>query len=292
VIVTVAGTEGPQHRSFLMSVTSILPVQSTTSLPVPSRPGADLDVYIATRLQLMAEMPAGSPMRSRLRDEVICACLPVVRKLAARFHGRGESVDDLVQVATIGLIKSVDRFDVSRETQFLAYATPTVVGEIKRHFRDKGWSVKVSRPMQELSLEINRVLPDLTQQLGRTPLIADIAEHLGVGSEDVIRGLDCGQAYSARSLSAPVGGVDSGMSLSDLMGGEDPAVESVADRATLQALLAGVPERERQILALRFFGNLTQNEIAERIGVSQMHVSRLLTRTLKELRERLLADPE
>jgi RNA polymerase sigma-B factor len=284
---------------FLMNSTATLPVPVSTSgntvqsaqtaLPVPAKPGPDLDVYIATRLQLMAAMSDDSPMRSRLRDEVICACLPVVRRIATRFHGRGETVDDLVQVATIGLIKSVDRFDVSRETQFLSYATPTILGEIKRHFRDKGWSVKVSRPMQELSLEINRALPDLTQRLGRTPLIADIAEHLGVPVAEVIGGLDCGQAYSARSLSSPVGGPDSGMSLGDLMGGEDPEMESVADRTTLRALLADVPERERQILTLRFFGNLTQSEIAERIGVSQMHVSRLLTRTLKDLRERLVA---
>jgi len=267
-------------------------MSQTTTPPVPSKAGADLDVSIATTLQMMAALPADSPIRSRLRDDVICACLPVVRRLAARFQGRGESLEDLVQIATIGLIKSVDRFDIGRGTQFLAYATPTMIGEIKRHFRDKGWSVKVSRPMQDLSLEINRIMPDLTQRLGRTPMIADIAEHLGVRCEDVIRGLDCGQAYSARSLSTPVGGVDGDMSLADTLGGEDPAMESVADRTTLRVLLTDVPERERQILALRFFDNLTQNEIADRIGVSQMHVSRLLTRTLTDLRERLLAEPE
>jgi RNA polymerase sigma-B factor len=250
----------------------------------------DLDGFVGERLRLMSGLPIGDPVRGRLRDEVICACLPVVRRLAARFFGRGESPEDLVQVATIGLIKSVDRFDASRETQFLSYATPTVLGEIKRHFRDKGWSVRVSRPMQELYLAISRVLPELAQELGRAPRVTDLAARLGVSPEDVVRGLDCGQAYSARSLSAPVGGEDGGAVLADLLGGVDERVESVADRQTLRQLLAQVPARERQILALRFFANLTQSEIAERVGVSQMHVSRLLTRTLADLRERLLAE--
>ena len=193
-------------------------------------------------------------------------------------------------MATIGLIKSVDRFDTTRETQFLSYATPTILGELKRHFRDKGWSVRVSRPMQELYLSISRVMPEMAQELGRSPRICDLAERLGVSDDDIIRGLDCGQAYSARSLSAPVGGEDGGAVLADLLGDVDERMESVADRQTLRQLLADVPERERNILALRFFANLTQSEIAERVGVSQMHVSRLLTRTLSDLRERLLAE--
>ncbi|HEY2794462.1 MAG TPA: SigB/SigF/SigG family RNA polymerase sigma factor [Micromonosporaceae bacterium] len=251
---------------------------------------SDLDTYLGGRLQRMAELPQGDPTRNTLRDEVICACLPVVRRLAARFFGRGETPEDLVQVATIGLIKSVDRYDPTRETQFLSYATPTILGEIKRHFRDKGWSVRVSRPMQELYLSISRILPDMAQELGRSPRVSDLAERLGVSEEDIVRGIDCGQAYSARSLSAPVGGDDGGAVLSDLLGDVDERMESVADRQTLRQLLTEVPERERNILALRFFANLTQSEIAERVGVSQMHVSRLLTRTLSDLRERLLAE--
>jgi len=263
-----------------------------TSQPAEATPkiGGELDAYIAGRLQTMSTLSEDDPQRVALRDEVICACLPVVRRLAARFFGRGESSEDLVQVATIGLIKSVDRFDPERETQFLSYATPTIIGEIKRHFRDKGWSVRVSRPMQELYLAISRVLPEMAQELGRSPRVSDLAERLGVSEEEVIRGLDCGQAYTARSLSAPVGGEEGGAVLADLLGGDDEQMESVADRTTLRHLLAEVPERERNILALRFFANMTQSEIAERVGVSQMHVSRLLTRTLKELRERLLAE--
>ncbi len=267
------------------SITLLAPSNSAVS-DVPTRPGTDLDAYLATRLQTMASLPAGDPTRHRLRAEVICACLPVVRRLAARFYGRGETSDDLIQIATIGLIKSVDRFDPDRETQFLSYATPTILGEIKRHFRDKGWSIKVSRPMQELYLDITRLLPDLTQQLGRTPRIADIAEHLDVSPAEVMNGLECGQAYRPRSLSTPIG---EGIALAEIIGGADPRMESVADRATLRDLLAEVPERERQILGMRFFENLTQCEIAERIGVSQMHVSRLLTRTLTDLRQRALA---
>jgi len=251
---------------------------------------SDLDTFLGDRLQRMSALPQGDPTRNALRDEVICACLPVVRRLAARFFGRGETPEDLVQVATIGLIKSVDRYDATRETQFLSYATPTILGEIKRHFRDKGWSVRVSRPMQELYLSISRILPEMAQELGRSPRVSDLAERLNVSEEDIFRGIDCGQAYSARSLSAPVGGDDGGAVLSDLLGDVDERMESVADRQTLRQLLADVPERERNILALRFFANLTQSEIAERVGVSQMHVSRLLTRTLSDLRERLLAE--
>jgi RNA polymerase sigma-B factor len=266
---------------------------STTTAPLSdgaAKTSTDLDSYLGARLQTMSSLPLGDPNRNKLRDEVICACLPVVRRLAARFFGRGENPEDLIQVATIGLIKSVDRYDATRETQFLSYATPTILGEIKRHFRDKGWSVRVSRPMQELYLSISRVLPEMAQELGRSPRVSDLAERLGVSEEDIIRGLDCGQAYSARSLSAPVGGDEGGAVLADLLGGVDERMESVADRQTLRQLLTEVPERERNILALRFFANLTQSEIAERVGVSQMHVSRLLTRTLSDLRERLLAE--
>ncbi len=250
----------------------------------------DLDSYLTDRLRAMAALSPGHSDHTRLRDDVICACLPVVRRLAARFYGRGEAPDDLTQVATIGLIKAVDRYDTTRETPFLSYAAPTIIGEIKRHFRDKGWSVRVSRPIQELYLDINRVLPELAQDLGRSPRIADIAVHLGVPETDVIRGLEAGHAYTSRSLSAPIGGDEASASLADLLGDTDPDLESAADRTTLHELLRALPDRERQILGLRFFGNLTQNEIAERIGVSQMHVSRLITRALKDLRERLVAD--
>jgi len=273
------------------TVRSPLPAAAQAApTPGTGTTGAELDADLAAKIREMAALPADDPRRAALRDEVICGCLPVVRRLAARFFGRGENPDDLIQVATIGLIKAVDRFDPERETQFLSYATPTVVGELKRHFRDKGWSVRVSRPLQELYLTITRVIPDIAQQLGRSPSVTDIAEHLGLTPADVVAGLECAGAYTARSLSTPIGDDATGTTLADLLGQDDDRMESVADRYTLRQMLADVPERERHILALRFFDNLTQSEIAERIGVSQMHVSRLLTRTLGNLRERLLTE--
>src|SRR5215467_176606 len=263
------------------------PLPTVAPAALPGAAGADLDAHLAGMLAEMADLPADSPRRAALRDEVICGCLPVVRRLAARFFGRGENPDDLIQVATIGLIKAVDRFDPQRETQFLSYATPTIIGELKRHFRDKGWSVRVSRPLQELYLTITRIIPDLAQHLGHSPTVADIATHLGIPETDVVAGLECAGAYTARSLSTPIGDDTTGTTLADLLGETDDRMESVADRHTLRQMLSDVPERERHILALRFFDNLTQSEIAERIGVSQMHISRLLTRTLGNLRERL-----
>jgi RNA polymerase sigma-B factor len=275
----------PRHVELFMQS----PQTTTKSTSSAYAPGSDLDTYLATTLWTIGTLPDDDPARHRLRDEVICACLPVVRRLASRFHGRGETPDDLTQVATVGLIKAVDRFDVTRETQFLSYATPTIIGEIKRHFRDRGWSIRVSRSTQELYLDINRVLPDLAQTLGRSPGVADIARHLGVDEERVIEGLEAGHAYRTRSLSAPVGTDESAGTLADLLGAEDPEIEAVADRTTLRCLLRDVPERERGILAMRFFSNMTQAEIAARIGVSQMHVSRLLARALHDLRVRMLA---
>jgi RNA polymerase sigma-B factor len=249
----------------------------------------DVEEFVAAQLSTMSTMDLRDPERDQVRSDVICACLPMVRRAAARFAGRGESLDDLIQVGTVGLIKAVDRFDAGRETPFVNYAMPTILGEIKRHFRDKSWSVRVSRARQELYLEISRLIPMMAQELGRSPSVADIAERLGIPQSEVLAGIDCGQAHTARSLSTPVGD-DDGAVLSDVLGAPDDRLESVADRQALHEALADVPERERQILLLRFFANMTQSEIAERVGVSQMHVSRLLTRTLADLRARLLVE--
>jgi len=249
----------------------------------------DVDAFVSAQLVSMSTLDIDDPDRDRMRSDVICACLPMARRAAARFAGRGESIDDLVQVATVGVIKAVDRFDASRETPFVNYAMPTIVGEIKRHFRDKSWSVRVSRARQELYLEISRLIPTMAQELGRSPSVTDIADRLEISESEVLAGIDCGQAHTARSLSSPVGDED-GAVLSDVLGARDERLESVADRQALHEALADVPERERQILMLRFFANMTQSEIADRVGVSQMHVSRLLTRTLAELRARLLVE--
>lgn len=252
----------------------------------------DLDTLVHEDFRHRARLPEGDPERDRIRNAIICAGLPLARRTAQRFRSRGEPLDDLVQVATVGLIKSVDRFDVFRGVPFSHYAGPTIQGELKRHFRDKGWSVRVTRRMQELHLEITHAVPQLSQDLGGSPTVAQLAAHLGADEEDVIAGLECGAAYRTRSLSSPVHTDDFGSTeLGEVIGAEDAALESVADREALHQVLGELPEREQRIVSLRFFGNLTQSQIAARVGISQMHVSRLLTQSLALLRERLLAEP-
>ncbi|MGH3734579.1 MAG: RNA polymerase sigma factor SigF [Micromonosporaceae bacterium] len=241
-------------------------------------------------LTRLADLPEKHIDRARIRERVIELYLPLAEYLARRFRNRGEPYDDLSQVAVVGLIKSVDGYDAGRGVEFASYAIPTIVGELKRHFRDKGWSVRVPRRLQELKLEIARAAGELTQRLKRSPTVADLAEHLELSEEDVISGLDTAGAYSALSLHTPVSGQENGPEVVDLLGGEDPGLRSVEDRATLRPLIRKLPEREQRIIALRFFGNLTQSQIAEQIGISQMHVSRLLARSLRQLREGVLAE--
>lgn len=274
----------------MVSVEAASAVESRPlATPAPSRASDDVDALVGSALATMSTLDVNDPDRDQLRSDVICASLPMVRRAASRFSGRGESLEDLVQVATVGLIKAVDRFDPSRETPFVNYAMPTIIGEIKRHFRDKTWSVRVSRSRQELYLELSRLIPAMAQELGRSPSVSDLAERLGISESEVLAGIDCGQAYSARSLSNPIGN-DDATSLADALGQPDERLESVADREALRGALANLPEREREILVLRFFANMTQSEIADRVGVSQMHVSRLLKRTLLDLREILLVE--
>jgi RNA polymerase sigma-B factor len=233
-------------------------------------------------------MDAHDAARPRVRDRLVEMHLPLVEYLARRFAGRGEPLDDLVQVGTIGLIKAVDRFDTERGVEFSTYATPTVVGEIKRHFRDKGWTVRVPRRLQELRASLSSATSDLTQTLGRSPTVAEIAAHLKIGEEEVLEGLESANAYTAVSIEASDG--EGGMSVADTLGGDDLSLEGVEYRESIKPLLDSLPPRERRILMLRFFGNLTQSQIAAELGISQMHVSRLLARTLAQLRERLMLD--
>jgi len=234
-------------------------------------------------LTLLADLPAG-PDRARARERLVKMYLPLAEHMARRFQHRGELLDDLVQVASLALLKSIDGFDPNRGAAFTSYAIPMIVGELKRHFRDKGWDVRVPRRLQELRLEITKVSDDLAQRLGRSPTVADLAAHLDVSDEEVIEALDCAQAYRALSLHAPVSGDESGGELIDLLGGIDPEMATVEDRAALRPALARLPEREQRIIAMRFFGNMTQSQIAAEIGISQMHVSRLLTHALSVLR--------
>ncbi len=233
---------------------------------------------------------ADNPRRSRVRDELVEMHLPLVEYLARRFRNRGEPLDDLVQVATIGLIKSVDRFDLERGVEFSTYATPTIVGEIKRHFRDKGWAIRVPRRLQELKLALTKATGELSQRNGRSPTVAELAGHLGMTEEEVLEGLESANAYSAVSLDAPDSGDDDSPAVADSLGVTDESLEGVEYRESLKPLLERLPPREKKILLLRFFGNMTQSQIAAELGISQMHVSRLLARTLTQLREGLLVE--
>ena len=238
----------------------------------------------------LAELPEEDPRRQRVRDELVEMHLPLVEYLARRFRNRGEPLDDLVQVATIGLIKSVDRFDLERGVEFSTYATPTIVGEIKRHFRDKGWAIRVPRRLQELKLSLTKATSELSQKNGRAPTVAELAQHLQMSEEEVLEGLESANAYSAVSLDAPDTGDDDSPAVADSLGTTDESLEGVEYRESLKPLLEKLPPREKKILLLRFFGNMTQSQIAAELGISQMHVSRLLARTLAQLREGLLAD--
>jgi RNA polymerase sigma-B factor len=238
----------------------------------------------------LAAMTEDDPQRQRVRDELVEMHLPLVEYLARRFRNRGEPLDDLVQVATIGLIKSVDRFDLERGVEFSTYATPTIVGEIKRHFRDKGWAIRVPRRLQELKLSLAKATSELSQRNGRAPTVAQLAQHLELSEEEILEGLESANAYSAVSLDAPDTGDDDSPAVADSLGTTDDSLEGVEYRESLKPLLEKLPPREKKILLLRFFGNMTQSQIAAELGISQMHVSRLLARTLAQLREGLLAE--
>jgi RNA polymerase sigma-B factor len=238
----------------------------------------------------LAALDEDDSRRQRVRDELVEMHLPLVEYLARRFRNRGEPLDDLVQVATIGLIKSVDRFDLERGVEFSTYATPTIVGEIKRHFRDKGWAIRVPRRLQELKLSLTKATSELSQKNGRAPTVAELAQHLEMSEEEVLEGLESANAYSAVSLDAPDTGDDDSPAVADSLGTTDDSLEGVEYRESLKPLLEKLPPREKKILLLRFFGNMTQSQIAAELGISQMHVSRLLARTLAQLREGLLAE--
>jgi RNA polymerase sigma-B factor len=216
------------------------------------------------------------------REELARLFSPLAEYLARRFVGRGEHPDDLLQVATIGLLKSIDRFDPGREVQFSTFATATIVGELKRHFRDKGWALRVPRRLQEMGLRINKVIAQLWQELGRSPTVQELAERAGLSEEDVVEAMEAVQAYSAVSIDAPLG--EEGVAPAHTLGEEDQSIEFLEGWASVAPLVSQLPARERRILFLRFFQDMTQTEIAEEMGISQMHVSRLLSQTLQHLR--------
>ena len=222
------------------------------------------------------------------RERLIEQYLPLVRSLARRYANRGEQLEDLVQVGCIGLIKAIDRFDVERGVELTTYATPNIIGEIKRHFRDKGWSVRVPRGLQELNVRLSQLLEQLTIQLERSPTIAELAKAAGVDEEQVLEALESGQAYTTVSLSAPAGhGDDGDLDPLESLGTLEHEYEVSEDRAVLAPGLKALDERERRIIHLRFWEGLTQSQIAQQVGISQMHVSRLIRRSLEKVREEI-----
>jgi RNA polymerase sigma-B factor len=227
------------------------------------------------------------------RQQLIEQYLPLVRSLARRYANRGEQLEDLVQVGSIGLIKAIDRFDVERGVELTTYATPNIIGEIKRHFRDKGWSVRVPRGLQELNVRLSQLLERLTVELERSPTIPELAKAAGVTEEEVLEALESGQAYTTVSLSGPVGSGEEGeLDPLESLGELEHEYEISEDRAVLAPGLSILDERERRILHLRFWGGLTQSQIAQQVGISQMHVSRLIRRSLEKVRAHIAAGHE
>jgi RNA polymerase sigma-B factor len=241
------------------------------------------DITVHGLLSAARGLPADSPDQASLRKQAIEDNIAFAQRLARRFRDRGEPADDLAQVALVGLVNAVDGYDPSRGCEFAGYATPTIVGEIRRYFRDKGWRIKVPRRLQELRLQVNRAKVELSQTMSASPTNADIARHLGVSDDDVAEAIEVSRLYHPVSLSAPAG-PDTDLGVADPIGDLDPGMEAVENRESVKPLLASLPERERRILTMRFFADMTQSQIAAELGISQMHVSRLLSQTLVKLR--------
>jgi RNA polymerase sigma-B factor len=234
--------------------------------------------------QRYAALAAEGPERQKLREQLITGYLPVAEHIARRFASRGEPLEDLIQIATVGLINAVDRFEPARGVNFFSFAIPTITGELRRYFRDHGWSARVPRRLKDLHVAIRRTQRELSQQLGRAPRPSEIAKRLGIPTSEVIEGLQAAEAYRSSSLDEllnPASGDTA--TLGEFIGSLDEELEKINDRELLRPLLAQLPPRERTILALRFFRGLTQTQIAEQVGLSQMHVSRLLRQALTSL---------
>jgi RNA polymerase sigma-B factor len=261
---------------------------STATLPAPGRarhrrdPGCDRVKLQEVERGLLIRYHSNGDLRAR--EELVKRFLPLARELASRYKHTNEPFDDLLQVASLGLIKALDRFEPERGTKFTSYAAPTILGELKRHFRDKGWALRVPRGLQERSMAVNRETETLSKYLGRSPTVREIAEAMGLSVEEVLEAREAAASYETASLDAPAAREDDESALLvDLVGENDSGFELVESRDALAATWSGLPEIERKLLQLRFIGDLTQREIGERIGYSQMHVSRLLRRALNRL---------
>lgn len=248
---------------------------------------ADKYAHLVPLQRRYAELAPDDPERQRMRDTLISGYLRVAEHIARRFADRGEPLDDLMQVAAVGLINAVDRFEPSRGSHFLSYAVPTITGELRRHFRDHGWSTRVPRRLKDLALAVKNAQGELSQQLGRAARPSEIANQLEIPTSKVIEALHAAEAYKSSSLDEMLSCGDTTASCVDFIGDVDPQLYLIDDREALRPLLAELAPRERTILALRFFHELTQTQIANRVGISQMHVSRVLRQTLALLRQRM-----
>ncbi len=236
----------------------------------------------------LASFAPNSMEFQRQRDKIVERCLPLGDHIARRFEGRGEPRDDLVQVARVGLVNAVIRFDVEAGSDFVSFAVPTIMGEVRRHFRDNSWSVKVPRRLKELHLRLGSATAELSQRLGRAPTATELAAELGMERDEVVEGLVAGSSYNTLSIDTGGGSDDDdARAIADTLGDVDAGLDRIEDREALRPLLESLPERERIVLVLRFFESMTQTQIAERVGISQMHVSRLLAKSLTRLRDQL-----
>jgi RNA polymerase sigma-B factor len=220
----------------------------------------------------------------RAREELVERFMGLARQVAVRYRRQSEPLEDVMQVASLGLLKAIDRFDPERGIAFSSFAVPTMLGEVKRHFRDKSWTVRPPRDLQELTLRVEQATAQLSSQLGRSPSVAELSEHLSVGDEEILEALEAGRARSATSLSAPRGDAEDGSTLADVIGDEEDGFLRAEERATLATLFAELSPRERTVLTLRFRQDMTQAEIGEIVGVSQMQVSRIIRSSIEKLR--------
>ncbi|MFP5022704.1 RNA polymerase sigma factor SigF [Pseudonocardia phyllosphaerae] len=237
-----------------------------------------------------AGLAEDDPRREELRGRLVTGYLPVAQHIARRFAHRGEPLDDLTQVATVGLINAIDRFDPDKGGEFFSFAVPTISGEVRRHFRDQSWSMRVPRRLKDMHVSINGAVSELSQTLGRAPKPSEIAERLDLPVAEVLEGLEAAEAYRSSSLDEMLSSEEGGATVGELVGDADAELDRVDYRESLRPLLSELAPRERTIVMLRFFGNQTQTQIANEVGISQMHVSRLLAQTLDRLRDRLDGD--
>ncbi|MZE78730.1 SigB/SigF/SigG family RNA polymerase sigma factor [Streptomyces xinghaiensis] len=261
----------------------------TTKRPRSRHPHDDAP-DTAEDFRRLSRMPDG-PEKDALRQRVVSAWIPMAERLARQFRNRGESIEDLQQVAALGLVKAVMRYDPDRGTAFESFAVPTVVGEVKRHFRDHMWGLHVPRRVQELRNRVRVAYRELSTTLdGRGPSIREVAEHTGMSEEDVLLGMEALDSFTPLSLDAELPGSEDGYALVDTLGKAEPGFDRIVDREAIKPKLSRLPERERQILYMRFFCDMTQSRIAEQLGISQMHVSRLISRTCATLCDQVMAD--